>query len=289
MAGRALVLGGGGTLGVAWETGLLAGLESGGVHLGVADFFLGTSAGSIVGSALARGASPNVMAEMQIATARQQAAAGAGPAAGPPPDLSKVMAFFMSLPEAGEPPIEKRREIGEVSRTSATMPEAQMLAQFQTLGVSGAWPKKFACTAVDAESGEFRVWREEDGVELTRAVASSCSVPGIYPPVTINGRVWMDGGMRSATNVDVAAGHDRVLVVAVIPMAIAEPRMLGRVNAEGQAVLAAGGKYHVISPDVETQAVFGLNMMDPSRRIPAIEQGLRQGKAIAESVKAFWS
>ena len=289
MAGRAVVLGGGGTLGVAWETGLLAGLEGEGVSIGGADLYLGTSAGSIVGSAIARGVSPGMMAEMQIAVARQQAEAGAGPMAGPPPDLSKVMAFFMSLPETGEPPVEKRREIGEVSRTSATIPEAQMLAQFQTLGVAGAWPKNFACTAVDATSGEFKVWRESDGVDLTRAVASSCSVPGIYPPVTINDRVWMDGGMRSATNVDVAAGHARVLAIAVIPMAIAEPRMLARINAEAEAVLAAGGKFHVISPDAQTQDVFGMNMMDPSRRIPVIEQGLRQGKAIAAAVKAFWN
>jgi NTE family protein len=287
MAGRALVLGGGGTLGVAWETGLLAGLEAEGVTFGNADLILGTSAGSIVGSAIARGVSPGMLAEMQIAAARQGAATQAAGAA--PPDLSKVMQFFMRMPETGEPPIDLRREIGEASRTSQTVPEAQMLAQFATMGVSGDWPKRFACTAVDATSGEFHVWRESDGVEFARAVASSCSVPGIFPPITINGRVWMDGGMRSGTNVDVAAGHERVLAVVVIPMALAEERMLKRVNAEGEAVVKAGGRFDVISPDAQTQDAFGPNLMDGSRRLQVVEQGLRQGKAIAARVKAFWS
>lgn len=286
MAGRALVLGGGGTLGVAWETGLLAGLESGGVNLGNADLFLGTSAGSIVGSAIARGVSPSAMAEMQIAAARQQQAASAQ--TGPAPDLSKVMSFFMRMPETSEPSIELRKEIGEVSRTSATMTEEQMLAQFAAIGVTGDWPKNFACTAVDATSGEFKVWRESDRVDFAHAVASSCSVPGIYPAVRIQDRLWMDGGMRSGTNVDIAAGHDKVLVVAVIPMAIAEPRMLARVNAEAAAVVKAGGKYDVISPDAEAMEAFGPNVMDGARRIPMIEQGMRQGKALAAKTKAFW-
>ena len=285
MTSRALVMGGGGTLGVAWETGLLAGLATEGATLGNADLILGTSAGSIVGSTIARGVSPHMMAEMQTAAARQAAGAQAS---GPAPDLSKVMAFFMRMPETGEPPVELRREIGEVSRTSQTIPEAAMLAQFATMGISGVWPKKFACTAVDATSGEFKVWREADGVDFARAIASSCSVPGIFPAITINDRLWMDGGMRSGTNVDMAAGHERVLAVVVIPMAMADARMKARVNAEGEAVVKAGGRYDLISPDAETQEAFGPNLMDGTRRVQLIEQGMRQGKAEAARVKAFW-
>jgi len=66
---------------------------------------------------------------------------------------------------------------------------------------------------------------------------------GIHPPIAINDRMWMDGGMRSGTNVDVAAGHKRVLAVVVIPMAMADARMKARVNAEGDAVTKAGGRY----------------------------------------------
>ena len=71
------------------------------------------------------------------------------------------------------------------------------------------------CTAVDAETGEFVTWSKDSGVPLVRAIASSCCVPGIFPPITINGRRYIDGGMKSATNAELAAGHDRVLVVSV--------------------------------------------------------------------------
>ena len=71
------------------------------------------------------------------------------------------------------------------------------------------------------------VWNREAGIGLARAVASSCSVPGIYPPITIRGRHYIDGGMRSATNADVAKGYDAVLVVAVT-VRVTDPIMAER-------------------------------------------------------------
>ncbi|MBM3141309.1 MAG: patatin-like phospholipase family protein, partial [Chloroflexi bacterium] len=55
VATRAVVLGGGGTVGIAWQSGLMAGLERGGVRPGDADLIVGTSAGSVVGAQLALG------------------------------------------------------------------------------------------------------------------------------------------------------------------------------------------------------------------------------------------
>ena len=57
--------------------------------------------------------------------------------------------------------------------------------------------------------GSLVQWQRSSGVPLPLAVASSCAVPWVYPPVTINGRRYMDGGARSATNADLAAGHGR--------------------------------------------------------------------------------
>lgn len=79
------------------------------------------------------------------------------------------------------------------------------------------------------------------------------------------------------------------LVVVAIPMAFAEERMLKRVNAEGEAVVKADGRFDVIAPDAQTQDAFGPNLMDGSRRVQVVEQGMRQGRAIAARVKAFWS
>ena len=53
---RALVLGGGGVTGIAWETGLIAGLAGLGIDLAAADVIIGTSAGSVVGTDIACGA-----------------------------------------------------------------------------------------------------------------------------------------------------------------------------------------------------------------------------------------
>jgi NTE family protein len=55
MTTHALVLGGGGEAGVAWEIGLLAGLAQRGVDLRDADVVIGTSAGAIVGTLLLSG------------------------------------------------------------------------------------------------------------------------------------------------------------------------------------------------------------------------------------------
>src|SRR6267378_5880441 len=88
---RALVLGGGGPVGIAWESGLVAGLAQAGVDLGRADFTMGTSAGSFVGARLALGADAATLADPIIAQqipGEQQRPVGGG---GPPADLSKLM------------------------------------------------------------------------------------------------------------------------------------------------------------------------------------------------------
>ena len=66
---RALVLGGGGITGIAWETGLIAGLAALDIDLAAADVIIGTSAGSVVGTDIASGQGP------RRGTARQPAAA----------------------------------------------------------------------------------------------------------------------------------------------------------------------------------------------------------------------
>ena len=64
-------------------------------------------------------------------------------------------------------------------------------------------------------------------------------MPGVFPPVTINGRRYMDGGMRSTTNADLAEGYERVLVVPVTTAA----RSVGRRgDATGQDLAIAEGQ-----------------------------------------------
>ncbi|HEY5106020.1 MAG TPA: patatin-like phospholipase family protein [Caulobacteraceae bacterium] len=294
MTTRALVLGGGGPVGIAWEAGLLAGLAQGGVDLAGADFIVGTSAGSFVGAQLAMGRSAADIAATIIAEADRPATAREGPVR-PAPDLRVLFQKMQEAAAGVRDPVEVRREIGQFALAAETVDEQTFINSFGR-SLSGladdAWPKRpFACTAVDTRSGEFVVWDAAAKVGLARAVASSCSVPGIFPAITINGRRYMDGGMRSGTNADLAKGYDLTVVVALrLPedANAAAARRQAALDAEIQTLRDAGGRVELIVPDSASQQAFGSNLMDARKRPGAARAGLAQGAAMAEGLKSIW-
>ncbi|MGZ6008197.1 MAG: patatin-like phospholipase family protein, partial [Rhizomicrobium sp.] len=249
MGDRALILGGGGPVGIAWELGLAAGLEEGGVRIADASRIVGTSAGSFAGAALASGRPAEALVRAQVEQAERAAAARrAAPDAGRPaaPDLGPLMRFMARRPADREPPAELRAEIGAFALGAKTIAEDAFIASFGSIaGPNEKWPRGFTCTAVDAADGSFHLWEESSGVELGRAIASSCSVPGIFPPITIQGRRYIDGGMRSATNIDLVKGHRRVLVIAVLSnMAI--DFMRAGIQREIDVLTSAGAEVELI-------------------------------------------
>lgn len=285
--GRALVLSGGGPVGIAWETGVLAGLASGGCDLTDADLIVGTSAGSAVGAALGLGRSP---AE-QLQRYRPGTPA---PAAQPVADTGGSMAkrlqgLFAVLIEAfAEGPSDaSRAKIGRFALEADTASEESFLAAFSDLA-DQPFPPRFVATAVDAESGAFVTWNEDSNVPLDRAVASSCAVPGVFPPITIDGRRYIDGGMRSGANADLASGHERVVVLSVIGSTPGSP-FGALMDAEIQGLRDGGSDVRVIAFDAETSAAVGLNLMDPSLSPVGAEHGMRQGAGLAAELATFWS
>jgi NTE family protein len=286
---KALVLGGGGPVGIAWETGLLAGLADGGVDVAGADWILGTSAGAFVGAHLAIGRNPAAMLRAEFAAAEQIKAAM--PAEGPPPpapDLTPLMGVMMSKPP-GEPlAVEGRLKLARMALDARTVGEAAFISAFGALQSDRPWPTGYACTAVDTADGELVIWNEDKAAPLIRAVASSCSVPTIFPPITIDGRRYIDGGMRSGTNADLAKDHGKVLIVAVAPPAFLAFMMPG-FDAEMAQIRAAGGEAALIVPDAGSGEAFGPNLMDGSRRADIARAGHAQGLAEAERIGAFWS
>jgi len=295
MTSRALVLGGGGPVGIAWESGLVAGLAQAGVDLGRADFTMGTSAGSFVGARLALGADAKTFADPILADripGEERRPAGGGP----PADLSKLMQLMGEAQGGLRNPAEVRAEIGAFALAAQTVDEAAFIESFgrsfSSLPVD-AWPDRaFACTAVDAGSGAFQLWTKASGVGVVRAVASSCSVPGVYPPVTLNGRRYIDGGMRSSTNADMACGYELVVVVAVrlggAGGAVGE-RIAARLDEEIETLKDGGATVVVITPDEASIEAFGLNLMDFRRRPDAARAGLAQGQAYAADLKELWT
>jgi NTE family protein len=299
MTTKALVLGGGGPVGIAWETGLLAGLAEGGIDLSRADYILGTSAGAFVGAQLAMGRSPaklvaTILAQGKDRPARGSSASGQAPAA--VPDLSLLMTKMQEAVSGSRPAQEVRAELGAWALSVETISEEAFIGSFgrwlRELPAD-AWPERnYGCTAVDAADGSFVVWNRQASAGLARAVASSCSVPGVFPPITIGGHRYMDGGMRSPTNADLAKGYDVVVVVA-ISAAAADPAMAERfqriLDAELRVLRQSGSRVELITPGPASAHAFGLNLMD-SRRSPASAQaGVDQGRADSNRLRSLWS
>jgi len=123
-------------------------------------------------------------------------------------------------------------------------------------------------------------------------VASSCSVPGIFPPVTIKGRRYMDGGMRSATNADMVKDHDLVFVFALsLASAAATPMTEAfrrRLEGELDVLRSTGSRVELVVPDPASLEAFGPNMMDYRRRPGAARAGFERGRTIAASLRESW-
>jgi len=295
---RAVVLGGGGPVGVGWQVGLAAGLAAGGVDLGRAATVVGTSAGSITGAYLAGGADPvefagqvgDLFARNIGATGVDQIDMGAMAA------TADLLIGVIADTDRGTPQ-ERLVQVGQAALAAETVSEDAYVGAITGALGDRPWPEGFVCTAVDTATGAFTVWDQAAGVPLARAVASSCAVPGVYPPVTINGARYTDGGARSPLNTDLAQGHDAVLVVSVMPLALPPgladerfQRFFDAQDAEIEALRSGGARVEVIGPGEEFLALsgFGMSLMDFSLITPAVEAGTRQGRAEAARVAEIW-
>jgi NTE family protein len=271
---RALVLGGGGVTGIAWETGILHGLSEQGVDLTDADLFVGTSAGSVVAAELAGGVPLSDLYAGQLLP----------PDGEIPARLTSWMLvrYALSYVMPGSP-AQKRARLGRAALKARTPSEESRLAVFASRLSTEDWPERaLKVTAVDATTGKFVAFGRDSGVPLVNAVASSCAVPLVWPPVSINGSRYMDGGMRSVANVDLAAGYSRVVVVAPLT------RSASPAATPGAQAAKLGVPSIVVSPDSAALAAIGSNLLDPAKRKPAAEAGYAQAVSIAEAVRKVW-
>ncbi|GAB2788756.1 patatin-like phospholipase family protein [Amycolatopsis magusensis] len=278
MTRRALVLGGGGITGIAWEWGILAGLAEAGVDLTGADLVVGTSAGSVVGAQVASGIEAETRYQAQLAPPDGELAAA----------LGRGMLLRFALAMLGPAGAQRfRARVGRIAlraRTEAS--EADRIAVIESRLPVREWPeRRLLLTAVDAETGRFRTFDRHDGVPLVHAVAASCAVPGVWPPVSIDGRRYIDGGVRSGSNADLAAGADRVVVLAPLP------RGIGPMTGVGKQVeaLRAHASVVLVTPDQAALAAFGRNVLDPANRAAAARAGYAQAAAVLEEVRPVWS
>ena len=285
MSSTALVLGGGGTVGIAWEVGVLKGLRDAGIDLGAVDRIIGTSAGSVVGTQLALGRSVDDMLAEQLAPTDGSVEAAMR---FDPQTFMAIAARWGALREMTEA---DRAAIGALALQAPTVEESLWLRVFEATLNGAPWPERLVVTGVDAASGAFKAWDHSSHVPLVRAVAASCTVPGLFPPVTIEGRRCVDGGVRSGTNADLAVGYGTVLVIAPIgPESAGSGQLAGRqMDAEIAGLRDAGSAVDLLLPTPAALTAFGPNLMDVTRRAVAAEIGVQQGMAEAEQLRQRWA
>jgi NTE family protein len=267
IADSAVVLGPGGPAGTAWLAGLAEGLRREGVDLGAADLIVGTSAGAIAGAILASGGDLGRLAALPAPTDP------GGRVRTDPDRLAEVLATL------GDPGLERAgalRRAGRLAVIASTGTQEAAIARMRFLVGAGQWPDRpLLIPSVDAETGEAVIWDRHGAASLPEAVAASTAFPATAPPITIDGRRYIDGALRAGTNLDLA-GDARVVIVAE-PMA----------HVYGTSSTAAGAQEVVrLIPDADAIKELGPDLTDITVWVPAYQAGVRQAPSAAGRIRA---
>lgn len=282
-ATSALVLGGGGVTGIAWLIGVLAGLARSGFVLPLPCHLIGTSAGSVVSTELANGISPDSLLVRQLDS---QAASSESFRAYSQREADQKNQILIQ--KTGGDLVLARLRIGAFAlrNSGADLDTRRQIIRSRL--TEHDWPeRKLSLTAVDAQSAEPVILTRDSGLSLIDAVMASCAVPGVWPTVPWNGKLLMDGGIRSMTNADLALGASNVLVLAPLGYSQDNP-VSGHLHAEVQGLERTGARVDVVTPDAESLSAIGDNVLDPSRSQASALAGLAQATAVCNSISDAW-
>jgi NTE family protein len=288
----ALVLGGGGAAGNAWVIGIIAGMAEAGLDMTeAADLVIGTSAGATAAAQVRSG----IPATELLASVLSK----------PVRPVAQNREWQPSIPMATV--FERMRAIGAAATSAADLQRAMGAFGLESDSILGLaaeqrramvaarlpspeWPARpMIVVAVDAHTGELAAFDRDSGVDLVDAVTASTALPGLVPTASINGGRYIDGGVRSADNADLASGYANVVVLS--PLGGRSGAVPGQFEGlrrapEWRTDLASqvedlrkqGSRVEVITPDADSRAAMGTNQMDLATRIPAARAGFAQGK-----------
>jgi NTE family protein len=301
------VLGGGGVLGEAWMTGVLAGIEDAtGFDLRDCEHFVGTSAGSIVAVQLASGQHPR--------RPSAPAAEDTAPSSDRPPETLLAAAARGAAHRAGQVAFAASATLAPLALTAVRPGGAIMRAAVlnriprpsgslddlrHSIERSGArFDGRLRIATVDRRSGRRVVFGGPSAPDATvaQAVEASCAVPWLFAPVVINGREYVDGGVWSATNLDAAPAGRDTHVLCLNPTAgvrsshplvgIARNVSRSAASVEALALRRRGAIVQTFGPDAPAAAAMGADFMDPTPRTRVRASGYRQGLALGSSSTA---
>ena len=282
---RALVLGGGGVVFVAWLSAYLGELARRGVGVGEADRIVGTSAGSIVAAVVAADHLQRFGRVSRWAARRPGMVARLAPAAGLNPSRQRAMDLFEGAGDAEPTTIVA---IGAAALAAAAPPSALLPVGIALMLQTVRWPDdRLLITAVDAGSGERLALTRSSGVGLLRAIAASASVPGVFAPQPVGGRRAIDGGVSgTGIHADLVAGARRALVFPVAAT-LERPRLTMRPDGterEIAALRATGTAVEVRHARLDP----AIDLMDPAAVPGALALGARQAGEDAAALHDFW-
>jgi NTE family protein len=274
----ALVLAGGGVAGIAWELGVLRGIADVDDQLAHrvigADTVIGTSAGSTVAAQITSGTDLDDLYQSQLAPTSSEIEVQL--------NLDEFSTGFAAVVGSATDEGDRLRRIGAFALAADSVPEPVRRAAVAARLPVATWPDRdLRIPAVDATTGEVVIFTADSGVGLVDAVAASCAVPGVWPPVTIGTRRYVDGGVRSGSNADLARGADRVLILT--PSLPDQPGLWGNLPAELAALGSA--RSYVVYADDASVAAFGSNPLSPSTRGPAARAGRDVGRSQVAAVR----
>jgi NTE family protein len=324
-----LVLGGGGVIGNAYLTGVLEGIRRvSGWDPRTSRLTVGTSAGSVNGALLALGIPIEGMYEYVCGhPVREELVEGAAQRLRSRPDhawtdrLYRPTGFlprpFLSSPRCALHallhPFESSLDLFLTGLLGEGVLSTRTIGELIEKVKPAGWPERpFWAVAVDLESGRRVAFGRDDApkTDVARAVRASCAIPAFFAPVRVAGRRYVDGGVWSVSNLDLAAGRGLDLVVCINPMSTLEGRSyegpVDRITAavhaferrawvrfgrrlgwERRLVESSGTPVLLIQPTAADLEVIPVNLMRASERRAVTKRALETTIAALET-RADW-
>jgi NTE family protein len=284
------VLGAGGLVGQAYESGVLAALEH---DLGwdprTAEIIVGTSAGSVTGTLLRLGVPASELAawavEAPLCVDRaclERWLTTSRPALPPVSVRHWLRPWRLPRPallaRIAQRPWAVRPSVAFMTLMPAGLTDLTLHTAVPAEVSQDPWAEGLWVCAARRDDGQRVVFGRQGApsARLSDAVAASCAIPGYFAPVTVDGVEYIDGAVHSPTNADVLAGLGLDLVIVVSPMSAAgnAPRTADvllrrsahrRLRRERARLLADGTQVVRFEPGARTLAAMGVNMMADDR------------------------